>query len=62
MSPQAPDWLRHDEAAKLLRTTPASLHALYARRRPYLPPRYRFGSRILYKRSEVEAAIVPIDA
>jgi len=54
------EWLTHAEAAALLRTTPNSLHALYARRKPYLPPRYRFGSKLLYKRSEVEAAIQPV--
>jgi hypothetical protein len=51
------EYLTHAEVAALLRTTPNSLHALYARRRPYLPPRHKFGSRLLYKRSEVEASI-----
>jgi DNA-binding transcriptional MerR regulator len=55
------EYLTHAEVAALLRTTPNSLHALYARRRPYLPPRQKFGSRLLYRREDVLASLKPAE-
>lgn len=52
-----PEYYTHGEVAALLRTTPNALHVAYCKRKSYLPPRYKFGKRLLYKRAEVEASI-----
>ncbi|MDM0103755.1 hypothetical protein QTH97_02335 [Variovorax sp. J22R24] len=51
------EYLTTKEVAALLRTTPGALHVAYNKRKSYLPPRYRFGKRILYKRDEVIASL-----
>jgi hypothetical protein len=55
--PEGAVYITYPEHAALRRCTPASLYALYAQRRPYLPPKYKVGGRVLFKLSEVLASI-----
>ncbi len=54
------DYMTHREVAALLRTTENALSVAYTKRKRHLPPRYKFGRRLLYKRVEVEACVVPL--
>lgn len=56
----APEYLTHREVAALLRTSENALHVAYTKRKPHLPPRHKFGRRLLYRRVEVEACIKPL--
>jgi hypothetical protein len=57
----AQEWMTHREAAAYLRTTENALHVARSKRRGHVPPAYKFGKRLLYKRSEVEACVRPLD-
>ncbi|RYH63157.1 MAG: DNA-binding protein [Alcaligenaceae bacterium] len=53
------EFITSKEAAGLLRMTPEALAVARCRRLSHLPPAYRFGRRVLYKREDVLAAIKP---
>ncbi|MDM0057340.1 helix-turn-helix domain-containing protein [Variovorax fucosicus] len=55
-----PEFLTHREAAALLRMTENALSIQYCKRMPHLPPRAKFGRKLLYKREDVLACIKPI--
>lgn len=55
------EWMTAKETAAYLRTSEISLRTAHRKRKKYMPTRYKFGRRTLYKRSEVEAAIRPVD-
>ena len=51
------DFIPAKQAAAILRMTPEALAVARCRRVSHLPPAYRFGRRVLYKREEVLASI-----
>lgn len=61
MSSSTSEWMTHREAAAYLRTTENALHVARCKRRSHVPSAYKFGKRLLYKRSDVEACVRPVE-
>ena len=47
------------QVASFLNTTENALRVAMCKRADHLPPQYRFGRRVLFKASEVEACVRP---
>lgn len=50
-------YMTHKEVAAYLRTTEGALHVARSKRKAWVPPAYKYGKRLLYKRAEVEASV-----